>query len=230
MLFRTQTVGITKMFQQNRQKWASFMTHMAICLQKTRTSFAHKETEMVRSMIALASLMDASHAMAEDFTIKPKLIMSQMTLDAKDATDDKRTIPGKGAGLGLEYSLTDRTRVGAELSYTEFERSDVKSFDTALGGYAAFDLLKHDNFSLYGKGGLSLHQFSQEDFKATHLVNGDVGIGASVAVAENIDLGAEYQYSRTLIKKDLEAKDLDYRVKDLSQTRNDYSVFVAVKF
>ncbi|HYX35815.1 MAG TPA: hypothetical protein VE954_22175 [Oligoflexus sp.] len=59
---------------------------------------------MVRSMIALAFVLGASTAFAE-VTIKPKLIHSQLTLDAKSAVDDegieedvdggKRWVPGK---------------------------------------------------------------------------------------------------------------------------------------
>jgi opacity protein-like surface antigen len=116
------------------------------------------------------------------------------------------------------------------VSYTEFERYDTKHFDTALGAHAAFDVLKTESFSLYGKGGLSVHQFGTESFKPATLVNADLGAGAAVAVAQNVSLGAEYQYSTTLLKDDMKAKDWDFRVKDLAQTRNDYSLFVAFKF
>jgi opacity protein-like surface antigen len=191
-------------------------------------------------MIALASVLAASGAVAQDLAIKPKLIQSQMTLDAKSTVDDegieedadggKRWVPGKGVGVDLEYSLNERARVGLGLSYTEFDRYNTKHFDTALGGYAAFDVLKTEAFSLYGKAGLSLHQFGTETFKPASLVNADLGAGAAFAVAQNVSLGAEYQYSTTLVKDDMKAKEWDFRVKDLSQTRNDYSLFVAYKF
>ncbi|MDQ3232246.1 MAG: outer membrane beta-barrel protein, partial [Pseudobdellovibrionaceae bacterium] len=164
---------------------------------------------MVRSMIALAFVLAASTAFAE-VTIKPKLIHSQLTLDAKSTVDDegieedvdggKRWVPGKGAGVDFEFSLNERARVGAGLSYTEFERYDTRHFDTALGGYAALDLLKTDAFSLYGKAGLSAHQFGTETFKPATLLNVDLGAGAAVAVAQNVDVGAEYQYSTSLVK------------------------------
>ncbi|MDQ3235778.1 MAG: porin family protein [Pseudobdellovibrionaceae bacterium] len=194
---------------------------------------------MVRNMLAIASVLAASSALAQDLAIKPKLIHSQLTIDAKSTVDEgveedydgsKRWVPGKGVGVDFEYALNERARVGLGLSYTGFERSDVSGYDTAFGGYGTFDILKTEGCSLYGKGGLSVHQFGVESYKSATLVNADVGAGAAVTVAENVAVGAEYQYSTTLVKDEFEAKDWDYRVKGLSQTRDDYSLFVAVKF
>jgi Outer membrane protein beta-barrel domain len=185
---------------------------------------------MVRSIFVL-SILASSLGFAEGIVLKPKLIQSQMTLDADDAEGgDQYTIPGKGAGLDLEFAVGDSVRLGTGVSYTEFDRFDQKAFDTALGGYAAFDLVKSDSFSLYGKGGVSWHQFGVEGFETASLVNGDVGVGASLALSPSLDLGAEYLYSTTLVKDELKLKDYDdFRLKGLTQTRNDYSVFVAMK-
>lgn len=195
---------------------------------------------MVRNTLALTLAFAATSAMAEGLVIKPKLTQSQLKLDAKnvgyeeDADDvdgNKLTVPGKGAGVDLEFALSDRSRLGVGLSYAEFERFNTKAFDTALGAYAAFDLVKQDNFSLYGKGGVSLHQFGQETFKPALLVNADLGAGASFAVASNVDLGAEYLFSKTLVSGDMAAKeDSAYKVRDVTQERSDYSLFVAYKF
>ncbi len=194
---------------------------------------------MVRSIFVLAGILASSSLLAEGLMLKPKLTQSQMTLDAdtvgvsgdEDPVDGgKLTVPGKGAGVDLEFSLGDRARLGVGLSYAEFERFNTKAFDTALGAYVAFDLVKEDSFTLYGKSGVSLHQYGQETFKTASLVNGDVGVGVSLALAPNLDLGAEYQYSSTIVKGEMKAKDFeDFKVKGVSQVRNDYSLFVAMK-
>jgi opacity protein-like surface antigen len=184
---------------------------------------------MVRSIFVLACILASSSLFADGLVLKPKVMQSQITLDAKDVDGSNYTIPGKGAGLDLEFAVGDSVRLGTGASYTEFDRFDQKSFDTALGGYAAFDLVKSDSFSLYGKGGVSWHQFGVEGFETASLVNGDVGVGASMALAPSLDLGAEYLYSTTLVKGDLKLKDEDFKFEGISQKRNDYSLFVAMK-
>lgn len=196
---------------------------------------------MFRSMTALAAILTASSAFAADgVALKTRLIQSQMVLTADKQVEDgvesdvdnaRRTIPGTGVGLGLEFALSDRARLGTELSYTEYERDDAKAFDTGLGGYFAYDLIKQDTFSLYGKGGLTAHQFGSPWYKTATFVNADVGVGATVAASESVDLGAEYLYSQTLIKGELKDKEFaGDKFKGVGQTRNDYSVFVAYKF
>lgn len=196
---------------------------------------------MFRSMTVVACFFVASSALANDAVkLKARLIQSQMILTADKIVDDgeeydadntRRTVPGSGAGLGLEFSINDRARFGTELAYTEYSRSRSKAFDTALGGYLAYDFLKSDAFSLYASVGLTAHQFGVPWYKAATFVDADAGLGASLAVAENVDLGAEYKYSETIVKGELRSKAFSGdKIKGLGQERNDYSVFVAYKF
>lgn len=196
---------------------------------------------MFRSATVLACFLAATSAMAADTVkVKPRLIHSQMILSADKVVQDgeefdvknaRRTEPGTGAGLGLEVSLNDRARLGSELSYTEFSRDGSKAFDTGLGGYLAYDFLKTDALSLYATAGLTAHQFGAAWYRAATLVNADAGVGVSLAASDSVDFGAEYKYSQSIVKGELESKAFSGdKIKGVGQERSDYSLLVAMKF
>jgi opacity protein-like surface antigen len=199
---------------------------------------------MVRKLatLTLASLI-TSAAFADEIAIKPKVIHSQVEADAErfsiggisinqnnnSSSDD--SMNGLGFGVDFEFKLVDRARLGAEISHTKYEEDDVEASDMALGGFFAYDFVNQNNMSVYGKAGLSLHQFAFEDYNSASLLNGDLGAGIAFAIDPSVDIGGEYKYSTTLGKGDMSAEDSSsIKYEDLSIERNDLSVFVAFKF
>jgi opacity protein-like surface antigen len=204
-----------------------------------------KEKTMTRqfatlSLIALGTLA-AAQAYADEIAIKPKVIHSQVQTDAEGyrvgplsqnlngSSDDSAT--GLGFGVDFDFKLDDRARIGSEIAITNYEEDGSKASDMALGGFFAYDFISQSNMTVYGKGGISLHQFAFEDFNSASLLNGDLGAGVTFALADNMDLGGEYRYSTTLGKGDMSTEESDeIELQDVSIERNDLSVFLALKF
>ncbi|WP_141731757.1 outer membrane protein [Oligoflexus tunisiensis] len=192
------------------------------------------------SVLTLASLATfaASHAYADAIAIKPKLTHSQIRaesdgygLSPQQGRDADDTVAGLGFGVDFEFQLDDRARFGSEVSMTNYEQNEAESSDMALAGYFAYDFISQSNMIVYGKGGLSLHQFALEDFNSASLLNGDVGVGLALAVAPSMDFGGEYRYSTTLGRDDMSQDSANgIRLDDVAIERNDLSVFVSFKF
>lgn len=191
------------------------------------------------SFMVLSTL--TAQAYADGIAIKPKVIHSQVQSDAEGYRVGplSRELPGRsdesltglGFGVDFDFKLDDRARFGSEIAVTNYEEDEAEASDMALGGYFAYDFISQSNMTVYGKGGLSLHQFAIENFNSASLLNGDIGAGVTFAMADNMDLGGEYRYSTTLGKSDMSSEDSDdIEYQDVSIERNDLSVFLAFKF
>jgi len=198
---------------------------------------------MIRKFVVLAlTTFAASSSHADEIAIKPKIIHSQIQADAegysiggfnRDFSESRssESINGLGFELAFEFKLDDRARLGSEFSLTNYEEDEAEASDMALGGFLAYDFISQSNMSVYGKGGLSLHQFAFEDFNSASLLNGDLGVGVALAVTPSLDLGGEYRYSTTLGKGDMSAEDSSLvKLNDVSIERNDLALFLAFKF
>jgi opacity protein-like surface antigen len=193
------------------------------------------------AVLALTSIATAS-AYSQEISIRPKLTYSQLSREASRAkvgslsVNDVKDIDSQGTGVGVEaeFRLADRAHLGAEVSHTSFREGDDKDFeatDLALGGHLTYDFIAQDNLTVFGKAGLSAHQFAQEDFNSSSLINGDVGLGFALAMASNMDFGGEYTYSTTLVRSDMESEQSGgLSLEDLAIQRSDISVFTSFKF
>jgi opacity protein-like surface antigen len=192
------------------------------------------------SLIAFAAVA-ASQSYAEEIAIKPKIIHSQVQSDAEGYRvgpvsqtlrgRSEESMNGLGFGVDFDFKLDERARLGSEIAVTNYEEDESEASDMSIAGFFAYDFISQSNMTVYGKGGVSLHQFAFEDFNSASLLNGDLGAGVAFAMAPNMDLGGEYRYSTTLSKGDMSTEDSDQvELQDVAIERNDLSVFLSFKF
>ncbi len=126
--------------------------------------------------------------------------------------DEAVTAPG--VGVSMDYKFGDATHLGATARWVNYDEGNTKPqyTDTAAGLNASYDVLKMDQFAVYGMGGFSYHWLDSVDRRIgdetvsldnADLVNYDLGVGTRIALASAVQLDLSYRFSDSLQKDDV---------------------------
>jgi hypothetical protein len=184
-----------------------------------------------RMFVLLAALCSAK-AIAGALAVKPEVIQSNAQLkvgDEKWTSKDGQTesidvansrfVKGYGGALNLEYTLSDRWRLGGGLgylSYNEQHGRNQPNFNDLFGkAQISYDFLNAGDFSAYAAGGASYHNFSLESKSRSgqrvnpgdvQVWNYDTAVGGRLKVADNMNLGLEYRITNPMDSDTMKVK------------------------
>ncbi len=211
------------------------------------------------SLTALALLLASAPAMSADLSVQGQLITSQgkLTSGKSESTDPTtlksdesqkgKSITAPGAGVNLQYKLTDTASVGGSVAFVNYDGGKEKGQynDLSVSVNGTYDFFKQDAFALYGLGGLSYHMVDPKDqknevaevkYKSADLVNYDLGVGGRYEVVKNVNLGLSYRYTDTLAKGTINTTSIiatdsvKAKFKDVSLQQNELIASVGYSF
>ena len=150
---------------------------------------------LIPSILFTGLLSGSAFAEEGDVSLTPKLKFST----AKIFQDIEQS---PAVGLDLDYGITDDVSVGLSADWARYHSSTRTRFDDlSLGLNAKVGIYK----GLYGLVGISSHYVSPKiegsNYDKTHkFLNGDLGLGYKVNLADSIDLDVAYKFSDSIRK------------------------------
>lgn len=214
------------------------------------------------SLTALALLLASAPAMSADLSVQGQLITSQGKLSSgksevtdtttgetfkSDETEKGKSITAPGAGVNLQYKLTDSVSLNGGVAFVNYDGGKEKGQynDLSVSVNGTYDFFKQDALALYGLGGLSYHMVDPKDqkdddgevkFKSADLVNYDLGVGGRYEIVKNVNLGLTYRYTDTLSKGTfnttgiIATDPIKAKIKDVSLQQNELIASVGYSF